>query len=123
MSKTDGPELDLGPSEQLGRIGFTKILLCGTNLQSNPHSPVTWTFQNGQHVRYGAPYRLSTDGGTLELIISNLNKNRGYFYKCSLNTISFNVIGPDGLKHVHVGRLITNIIHVFERTSKLRQYD
>ena len=85
----DGPSLALGPSQNYVLLGSSVSLVCGTGLDSNPQSTVTWTTPNGTTITVdNAQINLEDGPDIVRLNLSRTLLSDTGMWRCDIRTES-----------------------------------
>ena len=85
----DGPSLALGPSQSYVLLGSSVSLVCGTGLDSNPQSTITWTAPNGTTITVNnARIDLEHGPDIVRLNLSRTLLSDAGMWRCDIRTES-----------------------------------
>ena len=113
MAYADGPDVVQGPAERAVRLGDPVMLLCGTDLDSNPQATVRWTSPAGQPITNNDRYDLTqNNAGTVRLDFTNATIGDRGIWVCNITVSAMQVSQPNSdmlLSETTVGTFISEI--------------
>ena len=84
----DGPSLALGPSQSYVLLGSSVSLVCGTGLDSNPQSTITWTAPDGNTIMNNARFNVENGPEVVRLNFTNVLVSDMGVWRCNVTVES-----------------------------------